>query len=675
MKHLSTLAFALATSAFLGSSPVIAQPATYPCPAKGLRTDPRNFFDPEHPNLAVPFDWLAPGADQYRVNWNLNQIPVETVMPTPFSLAANNPPLDFKKTTPDKSADGWELIKMEMGYNDDGSRRATCRNPYVILYNKYLGTLRVYYAIGHQTNDHQFSRLTLNFENDGSVQYKTGLLNRLTAVGVPLENTNNRVGDGNAFAVVNKFSNNVGDWFMADFPMDYDPCTCLHESKLKIEVNLISSSRITLRGKITGTLTNISQGRGTGPDGSSGTRSALSTVNGAVTAGYTSFNGVSDFIKNATASDKSNEQAVRDVAGILTNGSSLSQAIPYLGAAVSLLDFFTAGGQEAQPQQVVVQPMALDADVSLSGDITTDSYFGGTDIRVPGSRLGSVLPETPYYNETLGVFNLLEAPKFQSYTEPCNVSTDGPGPDCNDLASYFRLEKPIQYVLNPAAGLTIRSIQAALTGSEWGTSQYFDLACLSNYVFSGTTGTLPPSEIKLIITLQRNDGGRDVLLVTKYPIQNGDYNPSSFDDLIRGMTNVPCNSPLPAQATAFEVSAFCASNTKYNAAIAFRTTGKSGNLVAGPTRLRASQQDLTQFTVFPNPVEGGGTVRFAVEQTGPVELAVRDNLGREVKRLVNKTLDAGLMDVAVDTRDLRPGIYHVTLKTTDRLQIVKLVVK
>ena len=673
MKHLFTLA--LVTSALLSIGPASAQTVSYPCPAKGLRTDPGNFFNPEHPNLATPFNWLAPGTDQYRVNWNLNQVPVETVMPTPFSLAANNPPLGFKKTSPDKNADGWELIKMEMGYNDDGSRRATCKNPYVILYNKYLGTLRVYYAIGHQNNEHQFSRLTLNFENDGSVQYKTGLLNRLSAIGVPLENTNSNVGDGSAFAVVNKFSNNVGDWFMADFPMDYDPCTCLHESKLKIEVNLISSSKITLSGRITGTLTSIDQGRGTGPDGSSGTRSTLSALNGAVSTGYTSFNGLTDFVKNATAADKSNEQAVKNLASVFTSGSSLSQAVPYLGAAVSLLDFFIAGGQEAQPQQVIVQPMALDADVSLSGAITTDSYFGGTNIRVPGSKLGPVLPETPFYNETLGVFNLLEAPKFASYIEPCYTSTDGPGPDCSGIPVYLRLDHPVKYVLNPAAGLTVKSIQAMLTGQDRSTNDYVDLACLSNYVFVFYTGSPGPDGVKLLITLQRNDGGRDVLLVTKYPLGVSDYNPTSYDDLARGATNAPCNLPLPAPATGSEVSSFCTSNPKYTKAIVFRPAGQAGGIIAGPTKIRASRQDLTQFTVFPNPIEGVGTIRFAVEQAGPVELVLRDNLGREVRRLINKTLDAGLVDVEVNTRDLAPGIYHVTFKTTDRLQILKLVVQ
>lgn len=120
--------------------------AQTPCPAKGIRTNPTNFYDPEHPAVATPFDWLASSTDQYRINWNLNSVPTQTVMPTPFSQASNNPSMDFKKTSPDKSADGWELIKQEMGYNDDGSLRATCVNPYVIVYNKYLGILRVYYA-------------------------------------------------------------------------------------------------------------------------------------------------------------------------------------------------------------------------------------------------------------------------------------------------------------------------------------------------------------------------------------------------------------------------------------------------------------------------------------------------------------------------------------------------
>ena len=204
------------------------------------------------------------------------------------------------------------------------------------------------------------------------------------------------------------------------------------------------------------------------------------------------------------------------------------------------------------------------------------------------------------------------------------------------------------------------------------TSDYVDLACLSNYVFVSYTGAPGFSAIKLIVTLQRNDGGRDVLLVTEYPLGVSDYNPTSYDDLACGATNAPCNLPLPASATGAEVSAFCTSNPKYTTAIAFRP---AGSVVAGPTKIRASRQDLTQFTVFPNPVEGAGTIRFAVEQAGPVELVLRDNLGREVRRLIHRTLDAGLVDVEVNTRDLAPGIYHVTLKTTDRLQILKLVVQ
>lgn len=691
-----------------------AQTTPPPCPAKGIRTNPAAFYDPEHPNVAAPFDWLAPIVDQYRINWNLSGVPTQTVMPTPFSQASNNPPMDFKKTSLDRSADGWELIKQELGYNDDGSLRSTCVNPYVILYNKYLGTLRVYYAIGNRQGSYAYSQMQLTYDTDADVTHKTGALNHVTAIGVPLQDT--KPGSSDGFTVVNAFDNVLGDWFVADFPMDYDPCTCLNQAKFKIAITLIQSSHITLAGNINATLTSIDNGKSTGTNAAdnSSSRSTLSYINGGLTAGFSSYNGLSDLVKNLTNKDGSNAAAVRQLGTNLgaptpAAGStpsffdSVSGVLPYVGAAVSLLDFFIGGGQEAQPQQVVVQPMAFDGTITLQGDITATVPWGGTDIRVPGSKLGTVLPETPFYNEVLGVFNLLEAPSFYEATvQPATTGTYA----SLTKNSYIQLASDLKYVTNPASGLVVNSIKAAVVETEAGgglvstgpsgyasdftfeespaastfRTDYFDAGCLTSTRFRKTyvlrplyyNSRNPPPlpvaqgtnrQLKLMIDFARVDGGKHVLLVQVYPINIVPVDISTLPPASTGT----CATPLLAPQSNDAVTSFCNSNAKYTAAVSLRS--------AGPTKPRASQADLTQFTAFPNPGMGTTTIRFAVEEPGQVLLVLRDALGKTVREVINYPLEVGLRDQQVDTHGLAPGIYYAVLKTAKRLQTLKIVVE
>lgn len=65
--------------------------------------------------------------------------------------------------------------------------------------------------------------------------------------------------------------------------------------------------------------------------------------------------------------------------------------------------------------------------------------------------------------------------------------------------------------------------------------------------------------------------------------------------------------------------------------------------------------------IAPNPVRDAATLRFALPETAPVRLAVYDVLGREVRVLVDRTMNAGPQTASVDAARLAPGLYFVRL--------------
>ena len=66
-------------------------------------------------------------------------------------------------------------------------------------------------------------------------------------------------------------------------------------------------------------------------------------------------------------------------------------------------------------------------------------------------------------------------------------------------------------------------------------------------------------------------------------------------------------------------------------------------------------------SVFPNPVAGRATVRFALDQARDVRLDLFDALGRRVLRLADGAFPAGTSEVAFETAALPAGVYVVRL--------------
>ena len=92
---------------------------------------------------------------------------------------------------------------------------------------------------------------------------------------------------------------------------------------------------------------------------------------------------------------------------------------------------------------------------------------------------------------------------------------------------------------------------------------------------------------------------------------------------------------------------------------------------AAKTAVRASDSERPErFTLegaYPNPFNPAATIRFALPETAHVTLTVYDALGREITRLVDRSLGAGRHQ-AVFEAGARPGglyLYRLQARTAD----------
>jgi len=124
--------------------------------------------------------------------------------------------------------DGWELIRRDLGYTDQNTLKPeTPEHTYFILYNKFTGVLRILLKTCRGA-DYNGMKISIRF--DATTLYQSALLD-LTSGTRALDSTHTKNPVGQSASV---FVNDRTKWFYADFPMNYDPCTCKYKSKLNI---------------------------------------------------------------------------------------------------------------------------------------------------------------------------------------------------------------------------------------------------------------------------------------------------------------------------------------------------------------------------------------------------------------------------------------------------------
>ena len=668
------------------------------CLFKGITTDPLAPVNTELPsNKNLYFNWTQ---QYYRNNSSCQP---NSQIESPFYKIDN---LEALRASKDMlPIDGWELIRREFGYTDANTLKPEPpQHTYFILYNKFTGVLRILLKVCRGI-DYNGAKITLKF--DATSSWQTGLLSLTDGVAKSLGTTHVA---NPAAQSVSVYVNDDTKWFYADFPMAYDACTCQYASKLNIISNLIASSTIDLQGSITGKITSITNGTGTvATDGKysfkdfvSGTEK-FSKVYDNVDAMTTQSKKITDALFGATSSQST---ALTTFQTALKSNTFLKAglaAVPWLKSAVSLFDIFTGGGK-ASVQPVQIMPLAVNLAVKLNGSITTSNQYHNIIFSTPGSLNAKNDPSVyPFYNEVLGVFNLLNVPTF---TDNYSVMTSG-----SFVTGYrhtLKLKGPIKYTINPASGLVLQDAQIAyeaiplvatvtgepttlpvnfasnsltiaeskdaVTGHFAYRTEYLNVNCLGNdhdfyfqyplYTGSVLTQGVPKMYIKLILNFKKtnNPNGQNILQVLTFPIAIEGHIYGSPGWIAPGphvqFNPVSCTGGMFVQATSTDITTFC-SSTQYKI-----------NRGAPVKRDSSLVNNSNSITLYPNPVKNGINVRINSEAT--IKSVLLTNLAGQI--LQSKQYNTQLNYIQISTKGYSSGIYVIRIVTNKQIITKKITI-
>ena len=680
------------------------------CIENNIFTRPDSASNPQWFFMTNHFDWLK---QKYKLN-TATASPGNDSMWSPIYQPDNEIVDHIRLALDMKPQDGWELLRREMGYNQDGTpKNPKPENAYIVMYNKYTSLLRVFYARGSSA-PFTAARVILEFSEGSPAQ--SSLLD-LSQGMIPLDVlfTRNKL-----FQSPTKFDNRLHQWFFADFLMQYDPCTCYYTSRLAINVELINQANIDISGSANGKLMAIANNQGQLNQQSK----TFSFTD--LQSGYNKtnkiFKSINDFKDDqfkaidtlhkdntALASDKKNKltllQAALKGSGFLKSGL---KAAPYIGAAISLLDFFIGGGKKTEPagpQEVNLTPTSIDMTIKLSGTITTNHFYGDILFWNPGSNIASQRNEDyPYYNEIMGIFNLTEKPKVNQRVS--FQMAGGPAfDDLYEVMTYrYRIQNPIKYVVNPAARLALQDAQVALVvegdssgsfgpgGDYWELegkdersglwqyrSNYFDVACLNKTGFNivastqpGTTNWQPrgTTYLKFLLNFKRlldTAGAQNVLMVVKYPvtIQSSDIGTINETD--------PCTGGLFLHSTNTEINTFCNSITYKTNRVLWQHRPE---VVVSEAKDEGLEKIVQRTMLAPNPTSSYSSLLLDVAKKVRLNIYVIDAMGRRIQTISNnKYYPEGLSNEKIDVQNLPGGIYNIVIENRNSRIVKKLMVQ
>lgn len=621
--------------------------AQYPC-VNGISTNPANPINTQLPQKKNTFyNWES---EYWKQKPLINQgnCSRPDSATSPFFRIDNLEDLRVSKDM--KWEDGWELIARRVGLFDNNLPRVDPDPDItVILYNKYTGIMRV---LMRTCRGQDYNAAQINIQFDPTSNMKTDLLEFSRGSLTPLI----KQFGATAFSSGAVYRNNDSKWFYADFPMMYDPCTCLYKSKIYAFAKLISNATINIEGGITGDIysKDVSGKAEIQKSGSYNWKNFSGTVNGKISTVHGSIqqfaSKTSDFASIFSRTDTSgNRNAIGNLANFLSNNKFLKagfSSVPYLQSALKVVDAFIGGGKtEAGPQEVKVMPMTLNLTAKLSGTISTVNLYNEVIFTNPGSKDAQLDTAIyPYYNEVLGVFNIIDTPVLYKQVNSV-IYTSQTGESVRVNENRFKLDlNTIKYILNPAAGVTIQNMRASVliagtnrnmlgcqgapfriippdftfegldagSNMERFSSPALDMNCLSqrilqaNSFFNSIGGQYPTDNvgcarvdnnawIKFFLNLRRNNttsNTQNVLYVVTFPLKVVNYNiTGNFTD------NPSCtDSSIIQPASNSEITTRCNSS-------AYLTTTRLSRAYFDSIRFERAVIE-NGFAISPNPNNG-----------------------------------------------------------------------
>jgi hypothetical protein len=402
------------------------------------------------PNLSSTWDWTVSGAGHTMYYSPNGSTPIQlNNVQLPFFTSGHPLATDEKDMYP---ADGWMLV-----YRDFGTPTSAPAMPFFALYNKYKGTLRfMYYNV--QNLAYTAYRAELSFRSTTST---AGLMTFTDTVKASLADYDKAKQDD----FMGRMAINQG-WAWADFTLfGYDP-NAHPDAKLHLELHGMDISQVALEGSL-----NLNQVIDSSAPSSSNTN-AFSTLVGAYNAGHKYYKDVNaqKAALAARVKKETDNTATADpwwVAPAQTFlASGVVSAAPYIGAMLGFVKFFM-GGKTGQARR---EPMNFEGALKLNGTITTVQQIDMGDFAL---NTGAAAPDfyRPVQTIPWGVFNLNTEPTvlISNWSSGC-YDDYGKILYCQDSADYA-LAAP-SYVVNPNAGVTLKSVKAAFTYAQSGPSSF-----------------------------------------------------------------------------------------------------------------------------------------------------------------------------------------------------------
>ena len=142
---------------------------------------------------------------------------------------------------------GWELLLLNLGTYPDNTTpllNTIPALPYIVLYNRYSGTIRVYVNYGLDkgvANKADAMSISLKFKSD----LYSGILRLYEGNDQALDQKT----DIQKASTVCKNPALGKQWASCDFKIAYDPCTCFYKTELKLDFSQTSSSTLALEGR------------------------------------------------------------------------------------------------------------------------------------------------------------------------------------------------------------------------------------------------------------------------------------------------------------------------------------------------------------------------------------------------------------------------------------------
>ena len=174
MKKTSLLAIHIFSLHFLMHGQCVSDVPSSPCCNEVIETDPTSAANSERPNYLNRFDWKSTTWPVYHPAGGYNVGVNAMLLPNPFfnttdaynrhinyyDIFGQNRNISKLNFHPE---DGWELLHQNMGFEPDRQQFATILNtrpwPYLMLYNKYTGIMRLVGSVDNVGNPSSIIRL------------------------------------------------------------------------------------------------------------------------------------------------------------------------------------------------------------------------------------------------------------------------------------------------------------------------------------------------------------------------------------------------------------------------------------------------------------------------------------------------------------------------------------